>query len=32
LGVALSAGGNTALIGGPADNSFVGAAWVFGRV
>ena len=27
--VALSADGNTALIGGPSDNSFVGAAWVF---
>jgi hypothetical protein len=29
--VALSAGGNTALIGGPWDNSLVGAAWVFAR-
>jgi IPT/TIG domain/FG-GAP repeat len=27
--VALSGDGNTALIGGPVDNSFVGAAWVF---
>lgn len=29
--VALSADGNTALIGGPYDNSHVGAAWVFTR-
>jgi hypothetical protein len=29
--VALSADGNTALIGGPSDNSGVGAAWVFTR-
>jgi hypothetical protein len=29
LSVALSAEGNTALIGGPRDNSDVGAAWVF---
>ncbi len=29
--VALSANGNTALIGGPGDNSLVGAAWVFTR-
>ena len=29
--VALSADGNTALIGGPCDNSNVGAAWVFTR-
>ena len=29
--VALSADGNTALIGGPRDNNFVGAAWVFTR-
>jgi hypothetical protein len=29
--VALSADGNTALIGGPFDNSGVGAAWVFTR-
>jgi hypothetical protein len=28
--VALSADGDTALIGGEADNSFVGAAWAFG--
>jgi hypothetical protein len=28
---ALSADGNTALIGGPADNTNVGAAWVFTR-
>jgi hypothetical protein len=27
--VALSASGNTAIVGGPADNSLVGAAWVF---
>jgi hypothetical protein len=27
--VALSAGGNTAIVGGPRDNSDVGAAWVF---
>ena len=31
FGVALSADGNTALIGGPGDNSGVGAAWVFTR-
>jgi hypothetical protein len=31
LGVALSADGNTALIGGPWDNRFAGAAWVFVR-
>jgi len=31
LGVALSGDGNTALIGGGADNSGVGAAWVFTR-
>jgi len=30
-GVALSADGNTALIGGPAANSGAGAAWVFTR-
>ena len=30
-GVALSADGNTALIGGPSDNSGAGAAWVFTR-
>jgi hypothetical protein len=29
--VALSADGNTALIGGPSDNGEVGAAWVFTR-
>jgi hypothetical protein len=29
--VALSADGNTALVGGPADNNFVGATWVFTR-
>src|SRR5207253_3109983 len=29
--VALSADGNTALIGGDADNGAVGAAWVFAR-
>jgi uncharacterized protein (TIGR03437 family) len=29
--VALSADGNTALLGGPADNTNVGAAWVFVR-
>jgi len=29
--VSLSADGNTALIGGPTDNSDVGAAWVFTR-
>jgi hypothetical protein len=27
--IALSADGNTAVMGGPNDNSFVGAAWVF---
>jgi len=27
--VALSADGNTAIVGGPLDNSGVGAAWVF---
>jgi len=31
LGVALSADGNTALIGGPWDNRYAGAAWVFTR-
>jgi hypothetical protein len=31
LGVALSANGNTALIGGPWDNRSAGAAWVFTR-
>ena len=29
--VALSGDGNTALIGGPADNSFTGAVWAFAR-
>ena len=29
--VALSSDGNTALIGGPGDNSFAGAAWMFTR-
>ena len=29
--VALSADGNTAVIGGPADNNSIGAAWVFTR-
>jgi FG-GAP repeat len=29
--VALSAGGDTALIGAPRDNDYVGAAWVFTR-
>jgi antibiotic biosynthesis monooxygenase (ABM) superfamily enzyme len=29
--VALSADGKTAIVGGPADNSNVGAAWVFSR-
>jgi hypothetical protein len=27
--VALSADGNTAIVGGPYDNSFIGAAWVY---
>ena len=31
MAVALSADGNTALVGGPADNSYIGAAWVFTR-
>jgi hypothetical protein len=31
LSVALSADGNTALIGGPTDNDAAGAAWVFTR-
>src|SRR5271154_364723 len=30
-GVALSADGNTALIGGPGDDQFLGAAWLFTR-
>jgi hypothetical protein len=29
--VALSADGNTAIVGGPDDNNFTGAAWVFTR-
>jgi type IV secretory pathway TrbD component len=29
--VALAADGNTALIGGPGDNEFQGAAWIFAR-
>src|SRR5207248_1276588 len=29
--VTLSGDGNTALVGGPIDNSFAGAAWVFTR-
>jgi hypothetical protein len=29
--VALSGDGNTAIVGGPGDNNFVGAAWVFIR-
>ena len=31
MAVALSADGNTAIVGGPADNSYIGAAWVFTR-
>jgi hypothetical protein len=31
LSVALSADGNTAIVGGPQDNSDLGAAWVFTR-
>lgn len=31
LSVALSADGNTAIVGGPFDNNAVGAAWVFTR-
>ena len=31
ISVALSADGNTALVGGLADNNFVGATWVFTR-
>src|SRR5215470_2020185 len=31
LTVALSADGNTAIVGGPADNNQIGAAWVFTR-
>jgi hypothetical protein len=29
--VALSADGNTAIVGGPGDNNFIGATWVFTR-
>ncbi|HEX5225160.1 MAG TPA: hypothetical protein VFW29_08525 [Solirubrobacteraceae bacterium] len=31
LSVALSGDGNTALVGGPEDNAFIGAAWAFTR-
>jgi hypothetical protein len=31
VSVALSADGNTAIVGGPTDNSFIGAAWVYTR-
>jgi hypothetical protein len=31
ISVALSADGNTAIVGGPDNNSFAGAAWVFTR-
>jgi len=31
VSVALSADGNTAIVGGPDDNTFVGAAWVYTR-
>jgi hypothetical protein len=31
ISVALSSDGNTALIGGPGDNFYVGAAWIFTR-
>jgi hypothetical protein len=31
ISVALSSGGNTAIVGGWVDNSFAGAAWVFTR-
>jgi hypothetical protein len=31
ISVSLSADGNTALVGGSADNNYVGAAWVFTR-
>jgi flagellar basal body rod protein FlgF len=30
--VALSADGNTAIVGGPSDNNYAGAAWVFARL
>jgi antibiotic biosynthesis monooxygenase (ABM) superfamily enzyme len=31
ISVSLSADGNTAIVGGPADNSGAGAAWIFSR-
>jgi hypothetical protein len=31
MSVALSADGNTAVVGGPYDNRSIGAAWVFTR-
>src|SRR6516165_3024404 len=31
VSVALSADGNTAIVGGPHDNSFTGGAWIFTR-
>src|SRR5262249_3326939 len=31
MAVALSGDGDTAIVGGPADNSYIGAAWVFTR-
>jgi hypothetical protein len=31
VSVALSADGNTAIVGGPHDNSFIGAAWIYTR-
>ncbi|MFM6181089.1 MAG: hypothetical protein ACKPA8_06165, partial [Dolichospermum sp.] len=31
MGVALSADGNTAIVGGNRDNNYVGAAWIFTR-
>src|SRR5439155_291640 len=31
ISVALSADGNTAVVGGPTENGFVGAAWVYTR-
>jgi hypothetical protein len=31
LSVSLSDDGNTAIVGGPEDNSYVGAAWVYTR-
>jgi hypothetical protein len=30
--VALSADGKHAIVGGPYDNSYIGAAWVYSRV